>query len=467
MASIPLPSDPSKLRVYVYRLPDDLACCFPTPASTCSAFGRNGSGRLRSWPNFAEAHVGAVFERSGQVTIDPRRAHVFYLPACLVSTFLQLRERRKDRVALSAEYERRLIAHMDGVGLFWRDQRHRHMLHRAQCNRPVWSKRLLPELWPPSISHAAIELCFEVATGTRAGLSPSQWGPHVLLPYYVAPEEYRPVPTRAQFLARQSIMGFCGSLFAGREYVVRALANLSRAQLIMPPGSQLAVDYLSQGRPYLPGPRRMRSWFKSASPSSPSQDRWASNGMHELYSEVQFALMPKGDTIFRRAAAEAIAAGAIPMYSPDRRTGMLQFRLMPFRECLPAGLQVDEALGAAVPEAELAANALGTYEHLVNSPALDRMLHALTEVQAMHNYHSPQFADCLSRLIVGAIRAPAQRPPAARTPQQGANASSREAGADPRSAWGTDGQADAAAADQTADKPLASGQRFRAGHKLA
>jgi hypothetical protein len=418
---LPLPSDPSQLRVYVYRLPDDLACCFPTPASTCSAFGRNGSGRLRSWPNFAEAHVGAVFERSGQVTADPRRAHVFYLPACLISTFMQLRERRKNLVALWAEpYERRLVALMDSVGPFWRDQRHRHMLHRAQCNQPHWSKRLLPELWPPSISHAAIELCFEVATGARAGLSPSQWGPHVLLPYFVAPEEYRPVPTRAQFLARQSIMGFCGSPFAGREYVVRALANLSRAQLIMPPGSQaLAINYLSQGRPYLP---RGRAWFKRTSPSSPSQDRWASSCMHALYSEVQFALMPTGDTIFRRAAAAAIAAGAIPVYSPDRRTGgVLQRRFMPFRECLPAGLQVDEALGAAVPEAELAANALGTYKRLVDSPALDRMLQALTEVQTLHNYHSLQFADCLSLLIVGAIRAPAQRPPAAGSPPLGAN----------------------------------------------
>jgi hypothetical protein len=142
------------------------------------------------------------------------------------------------------------------------------------------------------------------------------------------------------------------------------------------------------------------------------------------------------------------------MYSLDRTTGVLQLRLMPFRECLPAGLQVDEALGAAVPEAELAANALGTYKRLVDSPALDRMLQALAEVQALHNYHSPQFAICLSRLIVGAIRAPAQRLPAAGSPQPGANESSREAGPDPRFALGTHGQADDAAADETADGPI-------------
>mmetsp|Transcript_40907 Transcript_40907/g.94745 ORF Transcript_40907/g.94745 Transcript_40907/m.94745 type:complete len:416 (-) Transcript_40907:170-1417(-) len=370
---LPLPADPRDLRVFIYPLPTNLSCCDFTPASPCRAMLTGGkyfnSNRVQQMfePNFAEAPVRAALERSGRTVADPRQAHAFYLPACLVGVAFNLRDgrQRERRGRWGQIYENALVDFMNKEGPFWREQRARHLVHHARCDfSKLHGTFLFPRLWPQAEALATVKLCWEV--GREAANSSLPWPPHVFLPYYVPTSQYESVPNAELLSLRPTRIAFRGSLATGRGWIEPVLVSFPRSGLWVQM-SRMGIDERDQAQ------------------------------LNRSFALVQLSLQPMGDTVHRRSAFESIAAGALPLWVATHDPP-LQSSFMPLSSCLPP------FVGVAATKRQLEIDAEGVYARA--SARFTELLPMLARAQRLFNWHSSEFDECLFQELRGALALP-------------------------------------------------------------
>lgn len=393
-----LPLKPRELRWYVYNLTERLRLC-----ETVDHFAQKGL-EVHDL-NFAEH--GSPIERmilsSGWTTPDPREAHLFYLPACLIRTYFvnrfyarsgrrtfpahflaairarnatpaaSLRRRLHEnseswiRRAGSA-YESALVDVMNSVGPFWANMPHRHVIHAISCSAghplPARFSDIYPRMWRHTrlAISSPIRICFEVPKAA-ATLKTSE---DVFLPYHV-PKDVHSADAfvNGTRVSRSITVLFRGSLCCGREWV-RRIRVIPQARLAL---------------------------FTRSDKTGASKNR----ALNVTFSNAQFALAPLGDTVHRRATFEAIAAGAVPLM-----THGLQVTTWPFAECVPG---LEEAMRTMMLTATDLADERRAQEKLASLQNQSwRFGRTFQILQSVLDYTSTRFADCFAKYSLSAAR---------------------------------------------------------------
>ena len=223
--------------------------------------------------------------RSGRSAdlVPPGQAELFYVPACLLQGFFELRAQPNALQVWSDQLEAALRA----AGPWWDRHRSRHVLWSLRCAdrssrfRTFW---LRAGGWPSIWDSGATLLCIETADEYTRGHG------H-LMPYLVSPSAACTVPREEQRL-RSTLLFFSGS---------RNLGNRRAWLEAMEHGcAECAVHTRS----------------RDANATMASDDDAAQRG----YANARFALCPRGDTSSRKALYDAMACGALPFVVNDFQT---------------------------------------------------------------------------------------------------------------------------------------------------
>lgn len=217
----------------------------------------------------------------GSDLVPPEQAELYYVSACLLQGFFELRAQPGALQTWSDQIEAALRA----AGPWWDRRRDRHIVWSLRCAdrssrfRTFWVRA---GGWPSIWDSGAALLCIENADERTRGQG-------YLMPYIVSPSAACAPAERS----RPSLLFFSGSRNLGNRRTWLDAMEHSCAE-------ECVVHTRSRG----------------ANATSSADDVAALRG----YAHARFALCPRGDTSSRKAMYDAMACGAIPFVVNDFQT---------------------------------------------------------------------------------------------------------------------------------------------------